>query len=37
MQADVILVTGSLTALAERADAARVTLTLREGEVIWQA
>ncbi|RID93516.1 amidohydrolase [Gemmobacter lutimaris] len=37
MQADVILVAGDLTALADCADAARVTLTLREGEIIWQA
>lgn len=36
MQADVILLQGDLAALAQRADAARVTLTLREGAVIWQ-
>lgn len=34
MQADVILVEGDLSALAERADAARVALTLRDGAVI---
>ena len=36
MQADVILLQGDLAGLAQRADAARVTLTLREGSVIWQ-
>lgn len=36
MEADVILVAGDLAGLAARADAARVTLTLRAGTVIWQ-
>lgn len=36
MQADVILVAGDLAGLSHHPDAARVTLTLCDGKVIWQ-
>ena len=35
-QADLILLTGDLTALAQSPDAARVTLTLCAGQEVWR-